>query len=336
MDLPKPKNWQEFESIVCDAQGQRWQSTLQKNGRGGQQQNGVDIYGPDNIGRLVGIQCKRYEFIDFKLVEDEVKNAKEFKGRLTTLFIATTADYDAILQARVRELSEKRVVEGDFSVGILFWGDIVSSLLLHKSLMQAHYPQIALSQSREENRERLLAALEMGFYGADLWAFIELTFGEAGWMTNTDSDELIAKLRVIEHRTQQLLLDGDAEPIVEALRKIRAGCNLPKRNKSVWDMVALNAKRVSNRMGNATSLLAGKEADTMELALQLGRIYHYIDEGPPIETRRSIERLVRRILPSDSDELITRKFKEAEDISSGHGWSLKIFNLMTQQVRLGF
>jgi len=31
MELPVPKNWQEFETIVRDAQAQRWKSTsLQK------------------------------------------------------------------------------------------------------------------------------------------------------------------------------------------------------------------------------------------------------------------------------------------------------------------
>src|ERR1700722_13837488 len=59
MELPKPKLWQEFEIIVRDAQALRWNSTsLQKNGRPGQRQSGVDIYGPDEIGRPVGIQCK--------------------------------------------------------------------------------------------------------------------------------------------------------------------------------------------------------------------------------------------------------------------------------------
>jgi Restriction endonuclease len=62
LDLPQPKNWQDFEAIVCNAMSQRWKSpNLQKNGRSGQKQAGVDIYGPDDIGRRVGIQCKRYK-----------------------------------------------------------------------------------------------------------------------------------------------------------------------------------------------------------------------------------------------------------------------------------
>ena len=114
MELPVPRSWQDFETMVCDAQAQRWKSTtLQKNGRPGQRQNGVDIYGPDDVGRLVGIQCKRYKpFLTLKHVTDEVGKAETFEGQLTTLFIATSAAYDAKLQQQVRLLSNKVSVRG--------------------------------------------------------------------------------------------------------------------------------------------------------------------------------------------------------------------------------
>jgi hypothetical protein len=119
MNLPVPKNWQDFETIVRDAQAQRWKSTtLQKNGRPGQAQHGIDIYGPDEIGRPVGIQCKRYKTLKLKDITDEVSNAEAFQGRLTTLFIATTADHDARLQEQVRSISDKRAAEDKFAVAL--------------------------------------------------------------------------------------------------------------------------------------------------------------------------------------------------------------------------
>jgi Restriction endonuclease len=98
MELPLPTSWQEFETIVRDAQAQRWKSTaLQKNGRPGQKQNGVDIYGPDEIGRLVGIQCKRYkEPLTLKSVTDEIVKAEGFDKRLLALYIATSAEHDGL------------------------------------------------------------------------------------------------------------------------------------------------------------------------------------------------------------------------------------------------
>ena len=61
-------------------QALRWKSTtLQKNGRLGQKQNGVDVYGADEIGRPVGIQCKRYKPpLELKHVMDEIGKAEMF------------------------------------------------------------------------------------------------------------------------------------------------------------------------------------------------------------------------------------------------------------------
>jgi hypothetical protein len=88
----------------------------QENGRAGQKQDGVDIYGPDDIGRPVGIQCKRYKPpLELAHVTADVDKAGKFKGQLTTLFVATTADYDAKLQQQVRLLSDKRVAQGNLT-----------------------------------------------------------------------------------------------------------------------------------------------------------------------------------------------------------------------------
>jgi hypothetical protein len=92
-----------------------------ENGRPGQKQQGVDIFGPDEIGRPAGIQCKRYKAaLTLKTVTDEITNAENFKQRLSALFIATTTDHDAKLQEQVREISDKRVAEGRFAVALLF------------------------------------------------------------------------------------------------------------------------------------------------------------------------------------------------------------------------
>lgn len=153
MELPIPKNWQEFETIVRDAQAQRWRSTLQMNGRPGQKQQGVDIWGPDEIGRPVGIQCKRYQApLKLEHITNEIVKAERFKGILTTLFIATTANHDAKLQEQIRLLSDRRVAQDDFAVALLFWDDIVASLLLNPAVFKAHYPQIQLSNVDQSTR----------------------------------------------------------------------------------------------------------------------------------------------------------------------------------------
>ncbi|WP_426954119.1 hypothetical protein [Muricoccus radiodurans] len=334
MELPLPKRWQDFESITRDAMALKWKSpNLQKNGRDGQKQHGVDIWGPDEIGRRVGIQCKRYKPpLSFDIVTAEVVNAEKF-GPLSTLWIATTCDHDAPLQHKVRTLSDQRVAQGKFAVGILFWEDSVDGLKLNPSMFKSHYPQVALSADPTINRERLIAALELGYYGADLWAYVILIYGEFGWMAQADPDELIATLRLLEQRTNQLLAPDDALPILESLAAIRQGCSTPKTKKSEWDPVEEHAKRIGIRLGRATSLLPLAESNMLDLALHLGRLYHSLDEAPKPKLRESIESKVRAVLPPSSNAAICKKFAEAKKLRDGYRWVMRVYSLLDHEVR---
>ncbi|TCU13739.1 restriction endonuclease [Rhizobium sullae] len=334
LELPLPKNWQDFETIVRDALAQRWKSTtLQKNGRTGQKQHGIDIWGPDEIGRSVGIQCKRYKgALNLNHVSDEVANAENFKGQLTTLFVATTAEHDAKLQQQVRLLSDKRVAQGKFAVSLLYWDEIAASLVLNPAVFSAHYPQIKLEKEKPD-RERLIAALELGYYGADLWASIVLHYGEFGWMTQTDPDNLLAIIRILERRVQQLLPPTDADQLVKTLVEVREGCAAPKTNKSDWDQTEVKAKRVSSRIQAATSLLALPESNVLELSLVLGRIYQNVDDRPPPATIKSVHAKVTGVLPTASAGPIKTRFAAASKISAGYDWAQKIFGLLDHELR---
>lgn len=149
MKIPPPKSWQEFEDIVLSALRLRWNSTdLTKNGRQGQKQDGVDIYGHDDMGRLVGIQGKNTTSgITFKVVESEIEKASSFEPTLRCLFVATSAPTDANLQKEVRLLSERRVNEDRFPVGILFWDDIMQDLTTDEQVFNKHYPQLSVKKT---------------------------------------------------------------------------------------------------------------------------------------------------------------------------------------------
>ncbi len=55
--LPKPENWQDFESLCKKLWG--IPNKIKKNGRSGQPQHGVDIYGiPKRETEYWCIQCK--------------------------------------------------------------------------------------------------------------------------------------------------------------------------------------------------------------------------------------------------------------------------------------
>jgi hypothetical protein len=335
MELPRPKNWQDFETMVCDAMTQRWNSpALQKNGRPGQKQNGVDIYGPDEIGRRVGIQCKRYKLpFSLKTVEDEIAAAETFGGHLTTLYVATTSENDSKLQREVRKLSDKRVAADRFAVSIIFWDDVVRALLLNPTVFKAHYPQVILPTANISDRDRQLAALELGYYGTKIWEYVVLVYGEYGRMAQTDPDELIATIRTLERRVSQLLNLKDAAPILKSLRKVRKGCLAKKTTGSDWDQVEVHAKRVQTRLGKASSLLSATDGQMLELAAQLGRIYHHVDDLPSKQIRRQIEEKIRGLLPARSANAIKERFAAAKKVSSGYTWATRIYGLLDHELR---
>ena len=84
-ELPKPLSWDEFEDIVWDIYKRKWNDPdAQRYGRTGQAQQGVDVYGrPSGLGgAYVGVQCKRYENLKLKTVEDEIEKAEQFERYL--------------------------------------------------------------------------------------------------------------------------------------------------------------------------------------------------------------------------------------------------------------
>jgi hypothetical protein len=152
MMIPPPNDWKEFENIVKSALELRWRtSDLTIHGRQGQKQNGVDIYGSNDLGCLVGIQCKlTVNSISKSIINEETSNAEHFQPSISTLYIATTSPSDVALQQHVRNLSATRAASGQFPVGILFWMDIVQDLTKDTNAVQRHYPQLFKIQNSNQ------------------------------------------------------------------------------------------------------------------------------------------------------------------------------------------
>lgn len=141
--LPPPKSWEEFEEICLSAARLRWDSTnFHMHGRRGQKQDGVDVWGDDDNDQPVGIQCKNtLDGVTLKVVTEEVAKAEGFRPALKHLYIATTAQRDASLQADVRTISKDRKASGKFQVHLLFWDDVVNDLAKDDVVVFKHYPQ---------------------------------------------------------------------------------------------------------------------------------------------------------------------------------------------------
>lgn len=141
--VPPPKSWDEFEDITLSAAKLRWNTDdFQRNGRTGQAQNGVDVFGHDEHDLQVGIQCKNtVGGVTVAVVDEEIANSETFEPPLDHLYIATTAKRDAPLQQAVRKLSAERRRLGKFPVNLMFWDDICGDLATNDDVFFAHYPQ---------------------------------------------------------------------------------------------------------------------------------------------------------------------------------------------------
>ena len=134
--IRKPENWQDFEKLCKKLWGEIWNcpDTIKRNGRLGQPQNGVDVYGiPKGESHYYGIQCKgkndyTKSTLTEKEIEDEIKKAKEFKPALKSFIFATTANKDGDIEEFVREKDIESRTHGLFEVHLACWEDIVDLL----------------------------------------------------------------------------------------------------------------------------------------------------------------------------------------------------------------
>lgn len=130
--LRPPSSWQDFENLCKVLWGEIWNcSEIKKNGRNGQEQCGVDVYGiPKGESEYYGIQCKgKDEYSNKKFTEKEIEveisKALKFKPKLKKLYFATTALKDVKIEEFVREKNIEHIAKGIFEVHIFSWEDIV-------------------------------------------------------------------------------------------------------------------------------------------------------------------------------------------------------------------
>ena len=127
----KPENWQDFEELCKILWGEIWECPeIKKNGRAGQNQQGIDIYGiPKGETKYFGIQCKGKDeytkaILTEKEINVEIEKAKAFKPQLKKLYFTTTANKDERVEEFVR-LKNVQHIEGNlFEVHLFCWEDI--------------------------------------------------------------------------------------------------------------------------------------------------------------------------------------------------------------------
>jgi hypothetical protein len=130
--IQKPENWQDFETLCKKLWGEVWSipTKIKKNGRNGQPQAGVDVFGvPKGETNYWGIQCKgKDDYTDAKLtkaeIDREIHKAKKFSPKLEVFIFATTMNKNSEIEEYVREKDLESRLKGEFEILLFCWEDI--------------------------------------------------------------------------------------------------------------------------------------------------------------------------------------------------------------------
>jgi hypothetical protein len=152
----------EFEELIRDICALEWHDPgTELNGRGGQKQFGVDVFGQpaDQDGAYYGVQCKlrpSQKKLTETQIEKEIEEARNFPHPLKKLTIATDTPRDNNLQFLINDISERESAAGGFSVEIWFWPDIERRIATYPRVMVKYYHDHLTSLTNTAVLERLV------------------------------------------------------------------------------------------------------------------------------------------------------------------------------------
>lgn len=330
LNLPTPKSWDEFEEMSLDALRIKWESpNLQRHGRAGQPQNGVDIYGDDHLCQHAGVQCKKYdEGLTKAIIEEEIKKAEDFDPAIKIFFIATTASTDAALQKQVRLISKDRTNKGKFPVGILFWNDIVQEIVSNEKIFKKHYPQISLDTFRSQKPKRLFSLLDLSFHGLNLKHYSEVLYGEMGFMAGEDPRQVEVICSIIQSASIATCSDEELIKITSELENflkyIVPYVTGKKEENFHWKISNDNAERIAGIIKTTEHSLQGDELLVFRIGELIGNWEKYEwgkKEEIPVADEflerltALITKLNSGVLPKQIEKLIEDYKKNHEDMS---------------------
>jgi hypothetical protein len=157
--LPKPTADDVFEDLVCDVYRIIFRNpNLQRFGRKGQEQFGIDIIGKDNnTGHIHAIQCKchtqRSKLSDKLLLEELKSELEKFDNggiKADMYMFVTSLDASARIQQEVIKVSEERQASGKCRVEIIFWSFIQDHTLEDTELLRKYFFKL-LPNAKLEN-----------------------------------------------------------------------------------------------------------------------------------------------------------------------------------------
>jgi len=319
MRIPPPTDWHEFEEIALSALKIKWGSAnLTRNGRPGQKQQGVDIYGEDDLGRFVGVQGKlTFARIDMGTVRNEARLAKSFRPNIEALYIVTTLDSDAKLQREIRLFSESRIKRELFPIGVFFWTDLIQELVKNHAEFAKHYPEISVANlvSRPSGA-RLLSLIDISFYDLNLMNYMGLLFGEMGQMSGEDPHEFLFATSIVESCALVLYEAKAGDALASMTHELGEYCVAYAQGEEKpegWRPANRLAKLIIQRIVNLEHSLVGKELAVFTLGRALGTWAFDTVNDEPLSPglERQILHSIRLISPTRNvPRTILRKIQE--------------------------
>ena len=144
--FPPPRSWEDLEILIWRLFQYVWNDpNAQRNGRSGQQQQGVDIFGRPNQGDYwEGVQVKgknggfgqRVTELELK---SEVQKAKHFNPLIKNFILVTSGQRDASIQEVARQLTEEHLSQGLFGVHVMGWEDVEERIPQFPEIIREHY-----------------------------------------------------------------------------------------------------------------------------------------------------------------------------------------------------
>ncbi|MCT4593326.1 MAG: hypothetical protein N4A57_03505 [Anaeromicrobium sp.] len=176
--IPEITDSFKFENLALDLY-KRYLKRIQKVGRPGLFQDGVDIYGYDENNHLIGIQCKvkskaeigdkKFRTSFLKEIKEEVNKAKNFSQELKEYIIMTTAPRDTFIQKEVIALDCENFHKSGFHIEIKFWDDISDMLTeeMHKNTFIKYYNNLIIREETIDSINFKILSLVVGVESRD-------------------------------------------------------------------------------------------------------------------------------------------------------------------------
>lgn len=154
--LPKLNNADDFEELVRDLFSIKFKNAnLQRYGRSGQKQNGIDIVGvagKDHVGNSnAAIQCKNHiiKINDEKLcaeIDTELVAFDSSSFKDSNYYFATSATNSTNVITHVKTINDERQENSKGPIVVLFWDDISREVINNQALLYKYYgKQLAIA-----------------------------------------------------------------------------------------------------------------------------------------------------------------------------------------------